>query len=196
MWSLIVFHKQDSVVGWGTMIQSGRSRFRVPMRWNFFNWPNPYSRTLALWSTQPLTEMSTRNLLGNKREAGAWGWQTFRHQWADCQDKMWETRRLTTPWAFTDYYRDSFLFCLTEVTGWNRFAHNTVVGRLLYKFNSEYSALICSVSFHASRPFQKYFLILKQNAKSGPWIEAIMTDCQSFLCISSYFLTRCLAIVK
>jgi hypothetical protein len=32
----------------------------------FLNCPNPSSRTMALWSTQPLTEMSTRNLLGGK----------------------------------------------------------------------------------------------------------------------------------
>jgi hypothetical protein len=32
----------------------------------FFNWPNPSSRIMALGSTQPLTEMSTRNLLGGK----------------------------------------------------------------------------------------------------------------------------------
>jgi hypothetical protein len=32
----------------------------------FFNWSNPSSRTMALRSTQPLTEMSTRNLLGSK----------------------------------------------------------------------------------------------------------------------------------
>jgi hypothetical protein len=30
----------------------------------FFNWPNPSSRTMTLGSTQPLTEMSTRNLPG------------------------------------------------------------------------------------------------------------------------------------
>jgi hypothetical protein len=30
----------------------------------FFNLPNPSSRTMALGSTQPLTEMSTRNLPG------------------------------------------------------------------------------------------------------------------------------------
>jgi hypothetical protein len=35
----------------------------------FFNWPNTSSRTMALGSTQPLTEMSTRNLLGVK---GGW----------------------------------------------------------------------------------------------------------------------------
>jgi hypothetical protein len=52
-----------SVVGWGTMLQAGRSRDRIPMRsLNFFNWPS--SPTMALGSTQPLTEMSTRNILG------------------------------------------------------------------------------------------------------------------------------------
>jgi hypothetical protein len=32
----------------------------------FSNLPNPSSRTMALGSTQPLTEMSTRNLPGDK----------------------------------------------------------------------------------------------------------------------------------
>jgi hypothetical protein len=32
----------------------------------FLNWPNPSSHTMALESTQPLTEMSTRNLPGGK----------------------------------------------------------------------------------------------------------------------------------
>jgi hypothetical protein len=31
---------------------------------DFFNLPNPFSRTMDLGSTQPLTEMSTRNLPG------------------------------------------------------------------------------------------------------------------------------------
>jgi hypothetical protein len=50
---------RGSIVGWGTMIQPGRSL-------DFFNWPNPSSRTMALELTQPLTEMSTRNLPGGK----------------------------------------------------------------------------------------------------------------------------------
>jgi hypothetical protein len=33
---------------------------------DFFNTSNPSSRTMALASTQPLTEMSTRNLYGGK----------------------------------------------------------------------------------------------------------------------------------
>jgi hypothetical protein len=32
----------------------------------FLNLPNPSSRTMVLGLTQPLTEMSTRNLLGGK----------------------------------------------------------------------------------------------------------------------------------
>jgi hypothetical protein len=32
----------------------------------FFNLPNPSSRTMGLGSTQPLSEMSTRNLPGRK----------------------------------------------------------------------------------------------------------------------------------
>jgi hypothetical protein len=36
------------------------------MWWIFFNLPNPSNRTMALGSTQPLTEMSTRNLSGVK----------------------------------------------------------------------------------------------------------------------------------
>jgi hypothetical protein len=37
----------------------------------FFNWPNPSSRTMTLWSTQPLSEMGTRNLPGGWWAAGA-----------------------------------------------------------------------------------------------------------------------------
>jgi hypothetical protein len=44
------------------MLHTGRSRDRVPIRWNFSNLTNPSGRTMALGSTQPLTEMSTRNL--------------------------------------------------------------------------------------------------------------------------------------
>jgi hypothetical protein len=37
----------------------------------FFNLPNPFSRTMALGSTQLLTDMSTRNLPGVWRAGGA-----------------------------------------------------------------------------------------------------------------------------
>jgi hypothetical protein len=38
----------------------------IPNVTGFFNSPNPSNRTMALGSTQPLTEMSTRNLHGAK----------------------------------------------------------------------------------------------------------------------------------
>jgi hypothetical protein len=37
---------------------------------DFFNWPNLSSRTMALESTQPLTEMSTWNLPGGEGVKG------------------------------------------------------------------------------------------------------------------------------
>jgi hypothetical protein len=46
------------------MLQAGRSRVRVPMRWIYL--PNPSSRIMTLRSTQPLTEMNTRILPGVK----------------------------------------------------------------------------------------------------------------------------------
>jgi hypothetical protein len=36
------------------------------MRWILYNLSKPSSRIMALVSTQPLTEMSTRNILGGK----------------------------------------------------------------------------------------------------------------------------------
>jgi hypothetical protein len=59
---------RGSVVGWGTMLRAGRSPVRVSDEVDFFNLPNPSSRTMTLGSTQPLTELSTRNFPGsNKR---------------------------------------------------------------------------------------------------------------------------------
>jgi hypothetical protein len=48
------------------MLQARWSRVLSPHQVEFFNLPNPSSRTMALGSTQPLTEMSTRNLPGGK----------------------------------------------------------------------------------------------------------------------------------
>jgi hypothetical protein len=53
------------------MLQAGRSRVCFPMgSLEFVNWPNPSSRIMVLESTQPLTEMSIRNLpVGKGRPA-------------------------------------------------------------------------------------------------------------------------------
>jgi hypothetical protein len=49
------------------MLQAERSPVRIPDEADFFNLLNTSSRTMALESTQSLTEMSTRNLPGGKK---------------------------------------------------------------------------------------------------------------------------------
>jgi hypothetical protein len=64
---------------------------------------------MALGSTQPLTEMSTRNLPGDKELLAhtAYNLTAIREPifW-----KMWEPQRLTTIWASIAYYMVSFTF--------------------------------------------------------------------------------------
>jgi len=43
----------------------------------FFHWRNPSGRIVAVESTQPLTEMSTRNTSSEAKAAGAKGWQSY-----------------------------------------------------------------------------------------------------------------------
>jgi hypothetical protein len=71
VWFMImgcITHARGSVVGWGTMLQTGRSPVQVLDKVDFFN---PSNRTMTLGSTQPLTEMSTRNLPGGWKAASA-----------------------------------------------------------------------------------------------------------------------------
>jgi hypothetical protein len=49
------------------MPQAGRWPVRVPDEVDFISLPNPFSRTMALVLTHPLTEMSTSNLPGGKK---------------------------------------------------------------------------------------------------------------------------------
>jgi hypothetical protein len=58
---------RGSVVTCGTMLQAGRSPVRVPNEVDFFNLRNASRHTMTLGSTQPVTEMSTRNFPGAKR---------------------------------------------------------------------------------------------------------------------------------
>jgi hypothetical protein len=79
----------------------------------FFNRSNPSSYTMALRSTQPLTEISTKNLLGGK----GWPARKADNLTAICEPivyKMWEPRRLTTLWASMACYRDSFTITFTH----------------------------------------------------------------------------------
>jgi hypothetical protein len=71
--------------------------FNIPMRsLDFFNLPNPSSRTVALGS-------STRNLPAGRRVR-----LTSAPYVNRLSRKMWEPRRPTTLWACRALYRDSF----------------------------------------------------------------------------------------
>ena len=65
---------RGGAVGWGTALQAGRSwvRFPITLLEFFIN-----LLLLALRSTQPLTEMSTRNISWRVKVVGAWGWQSY-----------------------------------------------------------------------------------------------------------------------
>jgi hypothetical protein len=67
---------------------------------------------MALGSTQPLTEMNTRNLPGGKRRPV----HNTDSLTAICEPivyKMWDPRRLTALWASMACHRDSFTFYIT-----------------------------------------------------------------------------------
>jgi hypothetical protein len=69
---------------------------------------------MALGSTQPLTEINTRNLPGGKKRPA----RGADNLTAICERtvwKMWELRRLTTLWASTACYSFTFFdFLLLE----------------------------------------------------------------------------------
>jgi hypothetical protein len=53
------------IIGW-EIATSRKVAGSIPNVIGFFSWPNRSSRIMALWSTEPLTEMSTRNIPGGK----------------------------------------------------------------------------------------------------------------------------------
>jgi hypothetical protein len=75
----------------------------------FFNWPNPYSRTMTLGSTQPLIQKTIRKLSGSKEKPA----HKADNLTAICEltvCKMWEPRHLTALWDSMHSFT-SFLLC-------------------------------------------------------------------------------------
>jgi hypothetical protein len=72
---------------------------------------------MALRSTQPLSEMSTRNLPGGKSRPARKADNLTANSEAIIQ-KMWEPQRLTTLWASTACYRDSFYLFTFTIEMW------------------------------------------------------------------------------
>jgi hypothetical protein len=92
-----------SVALWDTVLQSGRSWVRFPMRFFLLN---SSSRTIDLESTRPLTGTSIRHLPWCK-ERSALEAVSFTAICEPMVYKMSEYRRLTKIWASTAWYRDS-----------------------------------------------------------------------------------------
>ena len=80
---------RNSSVGSGNALQVVRARLRIPDSIiGSFHWHNPSGREKALRSTQPLTEMSTRNTSWGKGSRCV-GLTTLPLSCADCHE-IWE----------------------------------------------------------------------------------------------------------
>ena len=92
----------------GFRAEATRSLIELPegrgcdSRW--CHWHNPSGRTVALGSSQPLTEMITRNISGGKGGRCVW-LTTLSHSCADCLE-IWEYHPPGTLRACPSNYRD------------------------------------------------------------------------------------------
>jgi hypothetical protein len=90
------------------MSEAGMSPVRVPDEVDFFDLPNPSSCTMALGSTQPLEEVSTRYLPERK-----WGRRVGLTTSPSSMSRMSENVEASTsrnPKGLHNLYRDNFTF--------------------------------------------------------------------------------------
>ena len=67
---------RGGAVGWGTALQAERPRVGLPKEvTGIFHWLNPSDRTVTPGSTQPPTDISTRDYVLCLKAAGAYSWQ-------------------------------------------------------------------------------------------------------------------------
>jgi hypothetical protein len=104
---------RGSVVGWGTVLQAGRSPVRVPDEVDFFSLPNPSSHIMALQSTQPLTEMSTRKFPGGK-SGGCVGLEILQPSVSRMSENVGASTS-HSPKSLQGLYRDGFTFTLPRL---------------------------------------------------------------------------------
>jgi hypothetical protein len=81
------------------------------MRWIFFNLPHTSTSTIALGSTQPLTEMSTKNLPGGKKRRRA-GLTTLPHSMSRMSENVGASTS-HNPKSLHGLYRDAFVLAFS-----------------------------------------------------------------------------------
>ena len=70
---LLIFHLDTGIKMAHVVAQLVEALHRFPMvSLDFFHWHKSSGSTVALGSTQPLTEMSTRNISWRLKAAGSW----------------------------------------------------------------------------------------------------------------------------
>jgi hypothetical protein len=130
----------------------------------FFNWPNPYNRTMALGSTQSLTEMSTRNLPGGKgRPVGALSWQLHRHLWFDCLGNVGASTSHNLMSLHGLLQGQLYLFYLSNIKICIKVFQylNVNATSLTPKSTSPWNAMSCSLTEIYKRLGEKYCLHLQ-----------------------------------
>ena len=89
----------NHIYGVGYAVKRLRTRVRFPMvSLEFFNWHNPSGRTVALGSTQSLTETSTSNISWGSEDGRCVGLTTLPPSSADWLE-IWEPQPPGTLWA-------------------------------------------------------------------------------------------------
>jgi hypothetical protein len=139
-----------SVVGWGTLLQAKRSRVRFHEIIGFFNWTNPSSRTMVLRSTQPLTEMSNRNLPGSKRRPA----HKADNLTAICEPtvyKMWGASTSHNPMGFHGLLQEEFTFFLPYLSLLKVFLDLPTRAPYLYAVHEHYLPSVSIRPFYLSQ---------------------------------------------
>jgi len=125
--------ERGGAVRCGTASRAGRSRVRI----GIFHWHNPSGRTMALGSTQLLTEMSTRNISWGVKVASAYGWQPY-HLHAPIVMKSGSLNHLELSGPIRAYTGDCLTFILLPyikyVSSWYAMGHDSTNP---YKTNTE-----------------------------------------------------------